>query len=373
MDFAVTAGALARAVGLVRGCVPAKSTMPVLSHVLVTASAGEISIRATNLDMEAESRERADVGQDGSLALPGDVLFGIVKRFAKGDLLTLTSDGARTQLKCGRSRYELRTMPADEFPKFEAFDHEGDHHTFVIGAKALMALIESTIYAVSSDETRIYLNGVFLYTAEDKLVAATADGHRFAERVCALPDGAEGMPHVIVPTLAARQIAGLMAETEGDVTVQISAARLAVSTSNAQFSTRLIASKFPDYRAIIPPMTAPAATVKPKVLSDAIDRAAMVYAGADVKAPAARMATGANGIDLMTGVPGMDEAVEDVEAEVHERGADIRVNARYLAEMLKQWPDVDLDMQASQTPGGPVLFMAKEMPDMRHVIMPQLR
>lgn len=369
MEFSLPSGALAHVVGLVKGCVPSKTTIPILNHVLIEARAGEIVVRGTNLDMEAEARSGADVAADGIAALPGDILHGIVKRLPKNDLATVRLEGGRASLACGRSRYELRALPPDDFPVMKLSD---GGVTFAISAQTLAGMFAATLYAVCNDETRYYLAGVNVSAVGDRLIATASDGHRLARRWCALPEGAAAMPGVIVPTAAGREISDILGEVDGEATVTIGPSRIRVAVKDLTFSSALIDSDFPNVDALIPAANGAAVTVKPKTLADALDRAFVVYSGTDVKAPAAKFTAGAKGLDLTAGVPGMDQGVEDVDAIVHDRGAQFSMNARYLAEMLKLWPDVDLDIQPNG-PGAPILFTAKDVPDMTHIIMPQIR
>lgn len=368
MEFTLPAGALATAVGLVKGCVPSRTTVPILNHVLVEARAGEIHVRGTNLEMEAAARSGADVAADGVAALPGDILHGIVKHIGRSDLVTVKLEGSRASLAGGRSRYDLRALPPDDFPVAKTAE---DGATFTIAAKTLAALFASTRYALSKEESRWYLKGVNLCVSGEKLIATAADGHRLARRWCALPAGAASMPSVIVPADAVREMGDTLGDAEGDATVTVNASRIRVAIKDFTISSALIGSDFPNVDALIPPVNGAAVTVRTKALAEALERAFVVYQGTDVKAPAAKFVAGSKGLDLTAGVPGMDVGTEDVEATVHERGAVFSMNARYLAEMLKLWPDVDLDIQPNG-PGAPILFTAKDVPDMTHIIMPQI-
>lgn len=372
MEFTLPAGALARVVGLVKGCVPGKTTLPVLSHVLIEAKAAEIMVRATNFDMECEARVPAEVKIEGSAAIPGDVLHGIVKRLVKSDEAGLTLGSGRVTLVSGRSQYVLRALPPDEFPVFKPLAPDGA--AFTVDASALAGLIESTIYAVSTDETRVYLNGIYLHVADDRLAAMAADGHRMALREMPVPAGAEAMPGIIVPTTAAREILSLLGEVGGTAEIKVDDSKIRVEMPGVSFASRLIDGTFPPQaRDKFPARNGAAFTVKPRLLVEAVERAILVYSGTDTKAPGAKLVGGLRGIDLTAGLAGHDMATEDVEAIVHQRGAEVRVNVRYLAEMLKLWGDVDLDVQASEVPGGPVLFSSAEVPEVRHIIMPQTR
>lgn len=365
MEFSLPAAALARAVGMVKGCVPSKTTIPILAHVLVEARAGEIVVRATNLNMEATCRSGADVGGDGAAALPGDVLHAIVKRMPKSAIVNVRADGARVAVTCKGSSYDLRALAAEEFPSAPRFD---GGVTFSIEAPALKRMLDTTRYAAANDDTRPWLSGVFVHADGGDLVAAASNNHRFAKRSHPLPAGVTDVPGAIVPSESVRQISDMMTDLDGTATVTIAKSRLRVEIGDMSLATALIDGEYPQYQALIRVPETPTVTVKAGVLADAVDRAFAVYTGTDTKMPTARFVTGAAGLDLSAGLAGLDTGTEDVEAVVHERGAQFVVNARYLGDMLKLWPDVDLDIHAGP-PGGPVLFTARDVPGAVHLIM----
>lgn len=374
MNFSIAAGSFAQAVGLVKGCVPAKSTIPVLSRVLIAARNGAINVRATNLDIEAEANSQADIAEEGLCAVQAEILHGVVKRFGKNDTVTIVADAINARVTCGKSHYMLRVMPVDEFPVFTEFEVTDDSRKFEIHAQSMVKLIETTIYAVElSGNSRQFLQGIYLSQQNDKLVAVASDGRRLAECSAPLPGGADGMPDVIIPILAALEIQKIISGYDGDITIHASPQRMRIDAGDASLTTRLIDGKYLDYQQFVPPMDKAAITVRPSMLCNAIDRAMMVYSGTDIKAPAAQLVSNGDGINLLTGIPGHDEAVESVDATVHKSSINIRVNAQFLAQMLKLWPDVDVDVQDSVSAGGPILFQSKEVPNVRHVIMPQLR
>lgn len=366
MDFSVPAGALANAVGLVKGCVPARSTIPILNHVLVSATAGEIVVRGTNLDMEATARSGADVAADGAAALPGEILLGIVKRLPKSDLVQVREADGRAEIRCGAAKYALRILPPEDFPV--ARSDVADGVTFTIACQQLRGLFEMTRYALCNDESRRYLGGVFLHVGDEMLVAVASDGKRLARRTCPLPDGAVEMPGVIVPANAVREICAML--EEGDASVTVTEDRIRVETAGFTFSSSLIDSRFPAYNQLIPEATGAHVTVKPRALIDALDRASVLYTGTDIKAPAAWFRAGNGALDMDAGVAQFDTGTETIDAVVHDATAKFRVNLKFLAEMLKLWPEVDLDIQSSPD-GGPILFTAREIPDVTHIIMPQ--
>lgn len=375
MKFELPAGALARAVGMVKGCVPAKTTIPVLSHVLFdarisAAGHGELAVRATNLDMEAECVVPADVVEPGQVALPGEVVHGIAKLLGKSDTAKFSGAPDRMALQAGRSRYTINGMGADEFP---LLDRGGDGVTFAMPASALRALFDSTRYAVSTAEDRIALQGVYLHIVDGSLAAVASDGMRFAKRTCVAPAGSESMPGVIVPGMAMREILQIAGDTDADVTVVVRPDRFAVQSGGATFAARLIDAQYLQYQHVVRVPAANAAVLRPAALADAVQRATVVYSGVDTKQPSARLVVTADGIKLYAGQPGNNDAVEDVDAECRIAGAEFRVNVKFLAEMLGKWPEtVDIEIGADR-PGSPIVFTSPAAPDQLHLIMPIMK
>lgn len=370
MNFAVEAGALASAIGRVKGCAPSKSTIPILQHVLVRAAEGHVSVRATNLDMEADARERADVAVEGAVALPGDILHGICKRLGKTDLVTIRVDEARVEVVCGRSRYSLRYLPPDEFPSWGELDEGDGVARFEIEGKHLRTILDGVLYAVAPSDTRAFFQGVYLHEHDGQIVAVGSDGNRFAERAIGAPDGMPDFPGVIIPYGAARQMLELISDDAVPARLTVTAQRIEIAAGGARFASRLIDAQFPPYREIIPPFEAATFATRPKALSTALDRALLVYAASDEKAPAIDLVTGSSGIDLSAGLQDRDGAVESVEADVSERGAKARLAAKYVAEMLRAVPDCALEAQVAP---AIVVFASKDVPGMRHAIATRTR
>lgn len=370
MEFSMESGALARAVGLVKSCVANKTTMPILTHIVIDATGDALAVRGTDLDKEAEAVADAEIVTPGAIAVPGDVLHGIVKRMGKSDRVTFKLDNHRVTVSSARSKYQLRTLPVDEFSSMAR--HLTGGTTFAIGVATLRGLLETVLYAVCRDEKQWTMAGVRLHVVGDKLVAVATCGKRFAYREAPVPAGAEAMSGVTVPTLGARTMADFLSDADGEALVTVNDAVIKLELARVTFYSRLIDGNYPNYAPLIPAADSPTMTVRPKVLAEAVERAGVVYTGTDEKYPGIKFVAGAAGVDLVSGILGGDEAVEDVAAEVHDRGDAFILNANWLAEMLKIWPDIDIDVQTNGV-RGPVLFTAKDAPDQKHIIMPQQR
>ena len=250
MEFTLEAGELARIVGLVKGMVPARTTIPILSNILIEAADGSVNIRATCLDMEASASAIAEVVTPGAVTVPGHVLHSLAKSLPKTKLATFKlDDGSRPVLTCGKSRYELRALDPGDFPSANPIGKSAVR--FSMPGPDLVALLAGTLPSVETDaKTRYYLCGVFLHVYKDNLVAVSTDGHRMARIASDVPPGAAGMPAIIIPTGAAQEIVAMAGDS--DVDIAITPTCIEVMTDKSRLWSKLVDGTYPDYQRVIP-------------------------------------------------------------------------------------------------------------------------
>ena len=220
---------LLRCLSHVQSVVERRNTIPILSNVLIEAGDDStVKIMATDLDLQVvESLSAVSVDDAGAVTVSAHLLFDIARKLPEGSQVSLEAADNRMTVKAGRSRFQLPTLPRDDFPTIV----EGDLPTsFELPAKTLAEIVDRTRFAISTEETRYYLNGIFFHvTDEDEpvLKAAATDGHRLARFTLARPDGAEGMPDVIVPRKAVGELRKLLEEAlDSNVQVDLSASKI---------------------------------------------------------------------------------------------------------------------------------------------------
>ena len=198
MKVTIERAILLKGLGHVQAVVERRNTIPILSNVLLEAQeGGALRLMATDLDLQVDESVAASVDQPGAITVSAHTLFDIVRKLPEGSQVEMTASEGKMQIVAGRSRFNLSTLPRDDFPVIA----EGDLPTkFELPAATLREIIEKTRFAISSEETRYYLMGIFLHVVEEQLRAAATDGHRLARVTLPKPDGADGMPDVIVPT-----------------------------------------------------------------------------------------------------------------------------------------------------------------------------
>ena len=252
--------ALLKSLGHVHRVVERRTTIPILSNVLLSASGGGLQLKATDLDLEVTETTPADVGQPGATTLPAHTLYEIVRKLPDGAQVSLESgqenghDSGQLQLRSGRSRFSLQSLPESDFPDLAAGELS---HSFKLGAGELKRLLDKTQFAISNEETRYYLNGVFLHVTEvdgkSLLRAVATDGHRLARLETPAPAGAAGMPGVIVPRKAVAEVQKLIEDPEAEISIELSSAKIRFTLGSVVLTSKLIDGTFPDYARVIPP------------------------------------------------------------------------------------------------------------------------
>jgi DNA polymerase-3 subunit beta len=277
-------------------------------------------------------------------------------------------------VKAGRSRFQLPTLPRDDFPMIV----EGDLPTsFELPAKVLAELVDKTRFAISTEETRYYLNGIFLHVSDDDansggpvLKAAATDGHRLARYTIARPDGAEGMPDVIVPRKAVAELRKLLDEAlDGNVEIDLSPSKIRFTLGGeggVVLTSKLIDGTFPDYSRVIPTGNDKLLKLDPKSFYDGVDRVATI---ATEKTRAVKMGLEPDKVTLSVTSPDNGTAAEEIAADYSSEGFEIGFNANYLKDILSQIDADTVELHLAD-PGAPTLIRQDDKSPALYVLMP---
>ena len=270
-------------------------------------------------------------------------------------------------VKAGRSRFTLPTLPRDDFPVIA----EGELPTsFEIPAATLAQMIDRTRFAISTEETRYYLNGIFLHVADDELKAAATDGHRLARFTIKRPDGAEGMPDVIVPRKCVAELRKLLEEAlDTNVLVDLSASKIRFTLGGEHgvvLTSKLIDGTFPDYTRVIPTGNDKLLRIDPRSFFEGVDRVATI---ATEKTRAVKMALESDRVTLSVTSPDNGTAAEEVPAQYQADGFEIGFNANYLKDILGQIEGDSVELHLADA-GAPTLIRQDEKSPALYVLMP---
>lgn len=293
MKATIERATLLRGLSHVQSVVERRNTIPILSNVLIEASAeGSLRLMATDLDLQIDETVPAAVDQAGAITVSAHTLFDIARKLPEGSQVELTAAEGKIKINAGRAKFELGTLPRDDFPVIA----EGELPTvFELSAEILKQIIDKTRFAISTEETRYYLNGIFLHVADDTLKAAATDGHRLARVTVARPDGAESMPDVIVPRKCVAELRKLLDEVDGSVGVSLSGSKIRFDLGAAILTSKLIDGTFPDYSRVIPTGNDKILKIDPKSFMEGVDRVSTI---ATEKTRAVKMALDRDRITL---------------------------------------------------------------------------
>ncbi|MGB6326318.1 MAG: DNA polymerase III subunit beta [Methylocella sp.] len=383
MKVTLERAALLKSLGHVHRVVERRNTIPILSNVLLRAEDMSLLLKATDLDLEVIERLAADVGAAGATTVPAHIFYEIVRKLPDGAQISLESNGesGRLQLRSGRSRFNLQSLPDSDFPDL-ATGEPG--HAFNLAAGDLKRLIDKTQFAISNEETRYYLNGIFLHTTDVEghmmLRAVATDGHRLARVEIPAPDGAIGMPGVIVPRKAVSEVQKLIEDPGMEVRVEISAAKarfiFGPSTGSGQapsasagqvvLTSKLIDGTFPDYVRVIPSGNDKRLIVDRAPFAAAVDRVSTI---SSERGRAVKLAVADSKLTLSVTNPDSGSATEELDVDYDSSPIDIGFNARYLLDITEQL-DGDTVLFKLADPGSPTLVQDRDGAAALYVLMP---
>ena len=370
MKLAIERAALLKSLGHVQSVVERRTTIPILSNVKLEAAKGSLGLTATDLDLSVVETTEAEVTQPGATTAPAHTLYDVVRKLPEGTRVTIerSASGGEITLRGGRATFDLPCLPADEFP---TMGDEGLEHGFALAAGELRKLIDRTRFAISTEETRYYLNGIFLHTQEDgdgRLRSVATDGHRLARVEIALPDGAAGMPPVIVPRKTIGELRKLIDELETDaaVGIRLSNTRIRFEVGPAVLRSRLIDGTFPDYERVIPTGNDKLLVAPTKPLSEAIDRVATISTD---RSRAIKLSLNDGRLTLSAVSPEAGRAVEELDVSYPSEPLEIGFNARYMLDMSAQVDGEDIELAIADA-ASPMIVRDPKDSSTLYVLMP---
>lgn len=337
MKLTIDRAALLRALNHVQSVVERRNTIPILANVLLRAEDGALQLATTDMDLEINESLPAKIGAPGATTAPALMLHDIIRKLPDGSQVDMTLDasGNSMTVKAGRSHFKLGCLPVTDFPELGS---NADMPTkFTLKAADLRALVDRTKFAMSTEEARYYLNGIYVHAANhdgvDVLRAVATDGHRLARFEMPLPEGARGMTGVIIPRKAVAELRKLIDEAADTIEVSLSNNKIRFAFDHIVLSTKLIDGTFPDYGRVIPANNDKTVEVDPKVFSSAIDRVSTI---SDGKTRALKITLNGKTMTLSANSPESGSATEDIEVHSEAPNIEIGFNARYLMDITSQ-------------------------------------
>lgn len=347
-----------------------KTTMPILSNILIKTEKDGLSISATDLEVEIKLQCTATIDEEGSISIPARNLYEIVKELPEETLSFKTTENNWSEIRSGKAKFKLMGMSSEEFPKIP---EPKKLKTFKIGTDILKEMLRLTSYAISDDEMRYNLNGIYLEPLKDggsknKIRMVATDGHRLSmiNREVKGADGVDLKKGVIIPKKGVQELKRMVEEADGDVEIGIEENICSAKSEDSVMRMRLIVGEFPDYKQVIPKGKGKKLVVTRDALYRTLKRMALMAGG---KSKCVKFVITGNKIEFSSSNPELGEANEDLQVEFEGEKMEIGFNAKYFMDILSSvnTDRVILELENELSPG--VIKLDKDK-DYLNVIMP---
>ena len=369
MKISIERAILLKALAQAQSVVERRNTIPILANVLIEAEGAQVSLRATDLDIEVVDRAPAMVERAGSTTVSAVMLHEIVRKLPDGALVSLTADAAtgRLTIAAGKSTFSLATLPREDFPVMASSEYTTN---FTAPAPVLRRLFDKAKFAISTEETRYYLNGVYMHIAKNAegatLRCVATDGHRLAQIDAPLPAGAAGMPGVIVPRKTVGELRKLLEDDEIEIAVSVSETKVRFATPAIQLTSKVIDGTFPDYTRVIPTGNTRRLEVDAAEFAKAVDRVATV---SSERSRAVKLSLDEDRLILSVNAPDSGAAEEELAVAYSDEHLEIGFNAKYLLEIAGQ-VDRENAVFLFNSSGDPTLMREGNDMSAIYVVMP---
>ena len=360
---------LLKSLNHVHRVVERRNTIPILSNVLLNAEGASLEMKATDLDLEITEATPAKVERAGATTVPAHLLYDIVRKLAEGAevMLKTDEDGNAMTVTSGRSSFRLQCLPQSDFPELSAGSFP---HIFRLDSTALKGLVEKTQFAISTEETRYYLNGIFLHVHEAggnlKLRSVATDGHRLARAEIEAPAGSEGMPGVIIPRKTVSELQKLVDNPDIAVTTELSDTKIRFTVGSVVLTSKLIDGTFPDYQRVIPTGNDKKLTIDRQTFAAAVDRVSTI---SSERGRAVKLSIAEGQLTLAVNNPDSGSATEELAADYSSDPIEIGFNARYLLDVAAQLSGTNAEFMLADA-GSPTLIRDNNDQNTLYVLMP---
>lgn len=369
MKFIIDRTNLLRALGHVQSAVERRNTIPILGNVMLRAEKDGVALTTTDMDLEIKETTPAQVQEEGATTAPAQMLYELIKKLPEDQPVNITLEEGQymMRIEAGRAKFQLNCLDVADFPNLGSGDLDVQ---FSVPAESMRELIDRTRFAISNDETRYYLNGIYMHEAESNAVpmlrTVATDGHRLARFDIPLPEGAEGMPGIILPRKAVNELRKLIDDTAENIRIQLSENKIRFEFGSAVLTSKLVDGTFPDYQRVIPIGNDKILMVDPGQFAKAVDRVSTLSSD---KGRAVKMSLNGQSLTLSANTPNAGSATEEMEVQFEADPIEVGFNARYLLDIAQQIEGTSCKIVMAD-PASPTLIQDEGEAAALYVLMP---
>jgi DNA polymerase-3 subunit beta len=361
-SFTIEKATLVSAMGLLSRVVEKRNTIPILAHVRLALDGNALTITATDLDMEAKTTVAVQSAAKGTTTMDGHMLYDVARKLADGAMISVAWDeSSQAKITAGRARFTMNRLPAEDFPDLSAGDMT---NRITMPAETLSQMLSLCSHAISTEETRYYLNGIYLHEREGKLIAVATDGHRLARMENAAPEHSAGMPGVLIPRKTALELVKMLGKDE--ITLELSPQKIRVTQGPTTLTSKLIDGTFPDYERVIPRNNSNHMLVKVKDMAQAVSLVELV---SHEKSRGCKFDMEPGRLTLSMRNPDAGDAEEELRVDYKGAPMIVGFNSKYVADMLSTMGGEDVTL-SFETAGSPCLVTGGAHDNLTIVLMP---
>ena len=345
------------------GAVERRQTLPILGNVLFKSSGGDLTLTATDLEIEMVARVNADSSDDFQTTIPARKLLDISKALPEGASINFSIDDTRVSLTSGRSRFTLASLPARDFPGLDEIEEQ---QSFSIPQKQLKALFEKTAFAMAQQDVRYYLNGILMEISPGKLKLVATDGHRLALSEVDLDTGVDTERQIIIPRKAVMELTRLLDSGDAGVKCILSQNHVRLESDTLVFTSKLIDGKFPDYQRVIPVDGNKTMEVERDTLKQSMSRIAIL---SNEKYRGIRLSLTTGNLSIQANNPDQEEAEEELPVEYQESEMEIGFNVTYLIDVLNVLDSEKVQIKLKDSNSSAIISDSEDSSSL-YVVMP---
>ena len=365
MKFTVEKNILLRSLSHVQSIVEKRNTLQILSNILIEAKENSLILSATDMDISITDKINCNILEEGSTTVSAHTLYDIIRKLHDtSEIEIFSNDGKLMSLRSGQSKFSLGCLPKDEFPIIEINNLENE---LKINSQKFLKLIDKTRFAVSNEETRYFLNGVYFHKKKDKkLTLVATDGHRLAKFDFNFDEDSNEMPGVIIPKKTINELYKLLTDYEGEIKINLDSNKIVFFIGELILISKLIDGSFPDYKRVIPADNKSILKVNRLNFSLAVDRVSTIT---NEKSPIIKFKLLKDMINMSSANNESGMATEDLAVNYSGDEIEIGFNSKYILEMINNLEDEQISLCFKDS-SSPVTAIEESNSDLIYVLMP---
>ena len=368
MKISVEKNKFFRSLSHVQSIVEKKNTLPILSNILLEAKDNNLILSATDMDLSITDKINCSIMEEGSTTVSAHTLYDIIRKLPdSNEVEIISNDGKIMSLRSGKSKFSLGCLPREDFPIIEIGDLENE---LSIDSQKFLKLIDKTRFAVSNEETRYFLNGIYFHSIKENdinlLSVVATDGHRLAKFDFDSKENNKKIPAVIIPKKTVNELFKILADYEGLIKINLNSNKIVFFVGESILISKLIDGNFPDYKRVIPTDNNNILKVNRQDLSFAIDRVSTIVSD---KLPVIKLKIMNNLMNLSSANNENGTATEDIVVKYDGDEMDIGFNSKYILEMINNLEDDNIILKFKDS-SSPVTASEASNPNLIYVLMP---